>query len=84
MEEDKELYIREQLARIDNTMAESHKFAAEERKLFVEERKLLVESFKLNRGRWWYPWLQLVTTVISTIGSSAVITAIILHYLGGK
>jgi len=68
-----ELNIREQISRIDRSMAEYHKLAAEEDKLRAEARKLVSEALKLDRERWWFPWLQLVTTV----GGSAAVGALV-------
>jgi hypothetical protein len=73
----RELNTREQIARIDRSMAEYHKFAAEEEKLRAEAHKFYTEERKLNRERWWFPWLQLITTV----GGSALIAAIVAKLL---
>ena len=63
---DPSLDLQEQVTRIDRAIAETAKFAA-------EQRKLTAAAAKLDRERWWFPWLQLVTTV----GGSAAIGAIV-------
>jgi hypothetical protein len=46
-----ELNIREQIARIDRSLAETHKFQAETDKLFEEGRKMFAENRKFQAQR---------------------------------
>jgi hypothetical protein len=74
-----ELDIREQLTRIDQALAESHKLAAEESKLRAETFKLYTEERKLDRERVWFPWLQLVIAVTAnTMLTTALAAAVAL------
>lgn len=61
--------LQEQVARIDRAQAETEKFVA-------EQRKLIAKSMKLDRERFWFPWLQ-VLAIIGAILSSAGIAAIV-------
>jgi hypothetical protein len=58
------LNLQEQVTRIDRAIAETHKFMA-------EQTKLIAERQKLDCGRARFPWLQLLTLVVSsaTIGA---------------
>jgi len=51
-----DLDLREQIARIDRALAETHKFQAETNKLQEEAQKLLEEGRKYRRDRWLAPW----------------------------
>lgn len=67
MSEDRHtIEIREQITRIDRAIAESDKFVA-------ETRKLMAEASKLDKERWWFPWLQAVTTIAAVIAALGVI-----------
>lgn len=61
---DAELDIREQIVRIDRAIAETGRLQAETRKLTSEQ---------LDKERWWFPWLQLLTLVISSAAIGAVV-----------
>ena len=65
-----EFDVREQLARIDRAQAETSKFAA-------EQHKLIAEQLKLDKERWWFPWLQLLTLVVSSAAIGAVVARLL-------
>lgn len=65
--------LREQLAQIDRAQADTRKLIAESDKFAAEQRKLIAETLKLDKERWWFPWLQLLTVSVS----SAVVAAIV-------
>jgi hypothetical protein len=67
---DAELNLREQIARIDRAQAETEKFAA-------EQRKLAAEALKLDKERWWFPWLQLLTVAVSSAAVGAVVARVV-------
>jgi hypothetical protein len=62
--------LREQLAQIDRAQADTRKLIAESDKF---KRKLIAETLKLDKERWWFLWLQLLTVSVS----SAVVAAIV-------
>lgn len=61
------LNLREQIARIDRALEESHKFAAEQRRLIAEDR-----------DRFLAPWLLFVSLFAALSGG--VVVAIISHF----
>jgi hypothetical protein len=65
------LNLREQIARIDRAIEETHKFTAEQHKLMAEQQKLASEALKLERERGLAPWQ---ATAI-TLGSLAALVA---------
>jgi uncharacterized protein (UPF0335 family) len=85
------LDLRAELARIDRDRAETEKLLAETRKLFaepanlnaesskfgIEAAKLLVEMRKLDRERWWFPWLQFLTSAVVAAVVGAVVAKLI-------
>jgi hypothetical protein len=70
-----QLNFREQIARIDGSIAESAKLQEETRKFVAEGAKLQAELSKLERERRWFPWLQLA--------ASPIIAAVVAHYIKG-
>jgi len=54
---DQPLDIREQIARIDRAIAETHKLQQESDKFVAEQKKLIAEAGKLDRDRTLSPWL---------------------------
>lgn len=71
-----DLDIREQLTRIDNAIAETHKFQYESGKLYSEMHKLGAETGKLTTERKWFVWVQFLSS--SVLGG--VIAALIAHF----
>jgi len=65
--------LRAQIVRIDRAIAESEKLREETRKFITEQHKLAAEAAKLDRERVWFPWLQLLTVVISSAAIGAVV-----------
>lgn len=57
------LDIREQIVRIDRAIAETGKLLAEER--------------KLKKETVWFPWVQLLTVVVSSAAIGAVVARLI-------
>lgn len=89
MSEIGELDLKEQLARIDRAIEETHKFSEEARKLGTEQLKLSAEQFKLTeealklrRDRGLAPWLAVVAISGGVGGIIAGVTAIL--HLAGK
>lgn len=65
-----DLDVREQIARIDRAMEETHKFTA-------ETHKLTEEALKLRRDRWLAPLLVVVALIGGIGGTIAGITSIL-------
>lgn len=59
------LDLREQVARIDRAIAETHKLQAESDKFGSEQRKLAAEAAKLHRDRWLAPVLAAASFVVA-------------------
>lgn len=72
-----ELDLRAELARIDRDRVETQKLMDESRKFVAEQQKLIAESLKLDKERWWFPWLQLMTVVVSSAAIAAVVARLI-------
>lgn len=81
MDDASELDIREQITRIDRSMAEYHKFAAEEAKLRAETLKFYTEERKLDRERWWFPWLQVFTALATNAVIAAIVAAAVAKFI---
>jgi hypothetical protein len=58
-----ELDLRAELARIDRDRAET--------------QKLIAESLKFDKERWWFPWLQVTTVLVSNAAIAAAVGAIV-------
>ncbi len=65
------LDFREQITRIDRSIEETRKFTA-------EAHKLTAEAAKLERDRWWTPWVG----IGGLIGGLVAAVTLILHALG--
>lgn len=62
--------------------AEAEKLDAENKKLAAEQQKLFYEALKFEREHKWYPWLQILTVVLSSAviaGAVGAIVAKLLH-----
>ena len=57
------LDLREQIARIDRAIAETG--------------KLLAEEHKLRKETLWFPWIQLMTIVVSSAAVGAVVARLL-------
>ena len=57
------LDLREQIARIDRAIAETS--------------KLLAEEHKLRKETLWFPWMQLMTIVVSSAAVGAVVARLL-------
>ena len=53
--------------------AELQRMLEETKKFVAESHKLEAERRKLDKERWWFPWLQLLTLVISSATIGAVV-----------
>ena len=69
MTDTSELNLREQLTRIDRSIAETEK-------LQEESRKYAAETRRMDREYRWFPWLQLA----SSGAIAALIAAIVAHW----
>ncbi|MBV9290034.1 MAG: hypothetical protein JO288_19855 [Hyphomicrobiales bacterium] len=67
------LDLREQIIRIDRSIAETEKLQAETRKYVSETRRI-------DRERWWFPFLQRVTLAVSTAAGGGLVAAIVAHW----
>jgi len=74
-----DLDLREQIARIDRALAETHKFQAETNKLQEEAQKLLEEGRKYRRDRWLAPWT-LAVAILGGVGLG--IVQLVAHLAG--
>jgi hypothetical protein len=50
---------------------------AEREKFYAERRQLDADAAKLERERWWFPWLQLITVA----ASGAAVAVIVGHWV---
>lgn len=57
----------------DRQTIEIRRLLAESDKFVAETRKLMAEASKLDKERWWFPWLQAVTTIAAVIAALGVI-----------
>jgi hypothetical protein len=71
------LDIREQINRIDRSIAETEKLQAETRKFTAEQQKLISESRKLDRDRWLAPALAIVSAIGGLFGTGSFIAALL-------
>lgn len=53
--------------------AELQRMLEETKKFVAEQHKLMAEAQKLDKERWWFPWLQLLTITISSAAIGAVV-----------
>ncbi len=53
--------------------AELQRMLEETKKFVAEQHKLMAEAAKLDKERWWFPWLQLLTITISSAAIGAVV-----------
>jgi hypothetical protein len=66
------------LAGIERDLAEAGKLRRDSEKFIAEQRKLISEASKLDRDRWFAPWL----AIAGLIGGLVSIATLILHALG--
>jgi hypothetical protein len=57
----------------DRTLVEIRRLLAESDKFVAEQRKLIAESQKLDKERWWFPWLQIITTIAALVAAFGVV-----------
>lgn len=62
--------LREQLARIDRSLAETRKFVA-------ERDKLIAEAGKLNRDRWLAPLLAIAAVLGGLLGAASFVAKVV-------
>jgi cell division protein FtsB len=62
---------------LQRQVAETWKLMAEQQKLIAEREKLFAEVSKLDKERWWFPWLQLLTLVISSATIGALVARLV-------
>lgn len=53
--------------------AELQRMLEETKKFVAEQHKVMAEAAKLDKERWWFPWLQLLTITISSAAIGAVV-----------
>jgi len=53
--------------------AELQRMLEETKKFVAESHKLEAERRKLDKERWWFPWLQMLTLVVSSATVGAVV-----------
>lgn len=73
-EPDPGLDLRAEIARIDRERAETRKLTQESDKFIAGQRKLISEAQKLDKERWWFPWLQFVTAIAAIVAAVAALT----------
>jgi hypothetical protein len=71
--EDEQLALREQITRIDRSIAETGK-------LQEEARKYAAETRRFDREYRWFPWLQLAASGAALIAAIAALTAVVAHW----
>jgi hypothetical protein len=76
--------LRHMLEETEKFVTEAHKLEAERRKLQAEHDQMTAltiksyaETAKLDKERWWFPWLQLLTVVISSAAIGAIVARLI-------
>jgi hypothetical protein len=57
----------------DGRQAELQRMLEETKKFVAEQHKLMAEAAKLDKERWWFPWLQLLTITVSSAAIGAVV-----------
>jgi len=57
----------------DRQTIEIRRLLAESDKFVAEQRKLMAESAKLDKERWWFPYLQIFTAIAAFIAAIAAI-----------
>jgi hypothetical protein len=57
--------------------AELQRMWEETKKFIAESHKLEAERRKLDKERWWFPWLQMLTLVVSSATVGAVVARLI-------
>jgi len=57
--------------------AELQRMLEETKKFVAESHKLEAEQRKLDKERWWFPWIQLLTLVVSSAGIGAIVARLI-------
>jgi hypothetical protein len=57
--------------------AKLRRMNAETEKFVAEQRKLIAETLKFDKERGWFPWLQLLTLVISSATIGAVVARLL-------
>jgi len=73
--------LREHLAHIDRSIAETRKFVAEHDKLYAEREKLAAEAAKFDRERFLSPWLA-VAAICGGVGGTIAGATAILRLIG--
>lgn len=67
MSDEHDLDLAEQIARIKRAQLESDKFV-------TEQRKLIAEAQKLDKERWWFPLLQIITAIAAIVAAIAALS----------
>ena len=57
----------------DRQTIEIRRMLAESDKFQAEVRKLMAESARLDKERWWFPWIQVITAVAAVVAAIGVI-----------
>jgi hypothetical protein len=56
---------------------ELQRMLQETKKFIAEHDKLMAETAKLDKERWWFPWLQLLTLVVSSATIGAIVARLV-------
>jgi cell division protein FtsB len=71
------LNLREQIARIDDTLARIDRQREETQKFVTEQHKLIAEVQKLNRDRWLAPVLAIAAVIGGLLGVASFIAKVV-------
>ena len=62
---------------LDHALAETRRLIVESEKFIAEQRLLIAEAQKADKERWWFPWVQMLTAIVTSALVGALVARLI-------